>query len=343
MSLVFGISFITSCKTGAFGEMKKALESGLEQIKEKVGEQAEEKGEEERERGVIESGKIGEQIKEKHTDTSTQSSSISCTGAKSIKTKKFCRDLNRAKGNIQKQYSLLMMFFERLNPEDIDELNGKGHCHKYIDDNLVPIIIKLDRARHGAFDCKRCLSTASNLFTDDFYILAFSDIFEEYHVPKKDYDVAIKNYSLYVYDFLDKYQELRLQAKSIGLEMKHVVCRINGVSVFGLFSHDEGYVFIRDNCGFSRELMYHWKESTKNIPNLYSNKTALKAVKYFLSYVLEDIPCARTEERIMAEIEKIDKKLVESVPKDQIKKTKSQPSSTDVEKKKSKFKLDIPD
>jgi hypothetical protein len=322
--LVFGAASMNGCDAGVFDKVKKDIESTVKQVKEKVGEKTEE---------------ATEQVEEKHKDASTQSSSISCNGAKSVKTKKFCSDLDRAKSNIEYQYDLLMAFFQKLNAQDINELNSKDDSKKYIDNaDIMPILKKLKSHvyRTGKTGVTGWyLNDASNLIDATFSILCFYDILKEYEIPRYDYDVAINIYSSYIFDFLDKYQELRSKAKSIGLVMKNRIFSINDVRV--PFDGDcQGWVFTRTNCDVTHSLINQWKKSTDSIPNLYSNKTVLKSVKYFLSYVLEDTPCAETEGSIIAEVEKIDKMLAYSVPKEEIRETKTQPSSTDVEKKREK-------
>lgn len=285
-------------------------------------------------------------------------SQSSYCGATSIKTKIFFKDLKRGENFIDSQYNVLMDFVNSLTKEDVKAINEKGHDVEIYNSNALEAFKKLktmdaDQPENIKNWNYSGYNFPHNFLSDFKHMFDYRLIFREiYKIPRDDFEVALSKYSDYLVLLLDKLQDLRSKVAESGLKVYNLP-RLNGIHIK---QADKLLFLINDsnsNYGFKAS---YWKIYTKKIPQLYSNEKALTAAKLWMEFYLEnDLTTYQNtdkyEEIVMAEIEKIEKRLAaisgshnnsaESTTIEKHQNTGTKPTST-LPTKNKKFKLELP-
>ena len=299
----------------------------------------------------------------------------------SIKLKLFLKDLRKVQKHFDKQQKMMIQVLDTLTDDDIKLLKKANESSyrskeyynnlKQIDDFELRDLLKKndklqnDRIKNLKKDTLEPVGLVKSRLTELFWYKQILFRQHAYAIPKEDYDEALDKYSEFLIDVLDKTQTLREKAEERGLigypipkeeYNKLELPRYSTIPVF-LVSSEHDYKGNEDAKNTLTRMLYtYWADPTYNKefqPILYSNKNILMAHKLWLEYILNnDIinSCCNYEEKVMVEIERMDKRLAKLGGTAKVKKPKApeeqKPAETSTEKSKPiakpKFKLDLP-
>ena len=295
-----------------------------------------------------------------------------CYG-KSIETRILLKDIKRFQKFKDKQYDLLMQFFDSLTPEDVEVLNsGKYEIEidnqkaasiwkkvKKFDSYSKPIKVKHpDMIAHNFFvSWSRNVCPYGEILVDYGLIKNYvSGGFKiKYLVPKEECEQALNALAEYSIHQLNQLQELRGKIEDLGLKITDFPRTINNINLstgswpvllkFSSIKKDNYYATLRI-------IRWQWQEDLKSYPGLYySNKNVLTVGKLWLDFMLDNDLSgdASDEEKAMRELDKIEKRLAKmsETPKKQQEPAKdsidkSEPVQKTSPPDKPKFKLDLP-
>jgi hypothetical protein len=273
--------------------------------------------------------------------------------AKSVETRIFLKDVKRCQKFIDKQYDLLMQFFDSLTPEGIEALNSGKYKIEIFNPKAISILKKLKKMGDGP---RKVKGWGGNHMPFSFLshfqnICDYNEILTIYRIPEEEHEEVLNKYAEYSIFLLNKLQELREKTEDIGLEMKiDRFPTINGIIIHGgilvavspASDHDTSMEIVG-------KINHAWRMSTKKMPELFSNKNVLTAQKHWYAFVLDNDFAGIREEQCMKELDKIEKRLAKmsNTPKkkqESAKETidKSEPSQKTSPPDKPKFKLDLP-
>jgi hypothetical protein len=279
--------------------------------------------------------------------------------ATSIKTKTFNRHLQRSQTFIGNQYKVLMDFLNCLTDEDVNSMNKRSlEIDIYNSKALSTWKMLKEMDTHYLRQLEGNISYIPRNFLREniWYVSHYYSLISAYKIPEEDYDEVFNKYSMHIIDLLDKVQELRNQVEDMGLTIHSFPSSINGIHVSGcgcyipfLIGKNPSY----DIADSFHGVLTSWKHSIRKIPDLLSNKSAMKAQKWWFDFILNNDFAINKwgesyEEQYEVEMEKIEIRLAElsgaSVAKQKpakkgVSATSAEPSSPT---KKSKFKLDLP-
>ena len=277
--------------------------------------------------------------------------------AAGIKARIFLKDLNKAQQQINNEYNALMEFLDVLTEKEVKAFNDCGVNNlKAPEIYNKSVITAFNRVVElYTFQETRLKRVSRNgimlsfikdhLYPGKPFMYSYIIGILGYGIDPGDTELVINKCSNYYIDYLDKVQQLYDKTTRIGLKANLLgKCISNQRGRFYL-----PYMTRKVTAG----MVHRWKDSAKEFPELHSNKAALTALKLWIEFVLNnelyDVK-GSAEEQYMIELDKIEKRLAEIAGAPQKEDVKTAPRTTEAPqaeplkmKKKSKFKLDLPE